>query len=107
MCGAERFQADSAPQQAANLAVSKKLHKPDFFSLTAEKPAPITPTSNGAARLLLAAEALVQVSGLNDLVRDTRYQFLPHLCGNAEPGFDRDVGSGRRGYLRLVFDIVG
>jgi hypothetical protein len=43
LCGAERFQADSAPQQAANLAVSKKLHKPDFFSLTPQKLGPITP----------------------------------------------------------------
>ena len=36
-----------------------------------------------------------------------RYQFLPQDCGNAEPGFDRDVGSGGRSFLRLVFDIVG
>ena len=57
--------------------------------------------------MLLAAEALVQVSGLNDLDIDTKYQVLPHLCGNAEPGFDRDVGSWRRGSLRLFFDIVG
>ena len=57
--------------------------------------------------MLLAAEALVQVSGLNDPVIGTIYQVLPHLCGNAEPGFDRDVGSWRRGSLRLFFDIVG
>ena len=57
--------------------------------------------------MLLAAEALVQVSGLNDPLSGTKYQVLPHLCGNAEPGFDRDVGSWRRGCLRLFFDIVG
>ena len=57
--------------------------------------------------MLLAAEALVQVSGLNDLREDTTYQFLPRMSGNAEPGFDRDVGSGGRRFLRLVFDIVG
>jgi hypothetical protein len=52
-----------AVQHGGNLGLSKKLHKADFFSLTLRKGAPITPTSNGAARLLLAAEALVQMSG--------------------------------------------
>ena len=43
-------------------------------------------------------------------VRDEtlRYQFLPRFCGgNAEAGFDRDVGSGGRSFLRRFFDIVG
>ncbi len=44
--------------------------------------------------MLLAAEALVQVSGLKDLKVDTTYWFLSQFCGNAETRFDRDVGSG-------------
>jgi hypothetical protein len=42
----------------------RKKHKTQKTALTGEICAPITPTSNGAARLLLAAEALVQMSGL-------------------------------------------
>jgi hypothetical protein len=42
----------------------QKKHISRNIALTAENHTPITPTSNGAARLLLAAEALVQMSGL-------------------------------------------
>ena len=64
MCAAERFPAVFALLMTGNLGGSKKLHKSPKSALTPRKLAPITPTSNGAARLLLAAEALVQMSGL-------------------------------------------
>ena len=87
---------------------SKKLHKADFFALTAIGVGPITPLiERGGA---VASGGRVARSGVMVLTAfrlAPRYQFLPHLCGNSEPGFDRDVGSGRRGFLRLVFDIVG
>ena len=43
LCDAGSLDRDFAPQHAANLEVSKKLHKADLFSLTPENDGPITP----------------------------------------------------------------
>jgi len=61
--------------------------------LTAENVAPITPTSNGAARLLLAAEALVQMSGLKRDFTDIQYRDFSALIGGMlEPGLTGMLG---------------
>ena len=57
--------------------------------------------------MLLAAGALVQVSGLNDLFVTPYIGFFRFVGGIAEPGFDRDVGSWGRIFVRRFFDIVG
>jgi hypothetical protein len=43
LCRPGPFRTDFAPQQTGNLGISKKLHKPDFFSLTPQIVGPITP----------------------------------------------------------------
>ena len=65
------------------------------LSLTPRKLAPITPTSNGAARLLLAAEALVQMSGLKRDCLDIQEQvFSALLVGCLSQGLTGMLGLG-------------
>ena len=107
-CAAEGFLVVFARQTTGNLAVSKKLHKTFKSSLTPRKLAPITPTSNGAARLLLAAEALVQMSGLKRDRFDIQDQvFSALLVGCLSQGLTGLLGLGGRDLFRLFFDIVG
>ena len=86
----------------------EKKHISRKTALTPRKLAPITPTSNGAARLLLAAEALVQMSGLKRDLYDIQDQvFSALLVGCLSQGLTGMLGLGGRDLFRLFFDIVG
>jgi hypothetical protein len=103
LCAAELFSLVFAVQGTGNLGVSKKLHNRGFFSLTPPEAAPITPTSNGAARLLLAAEALVQMSGLKRDFLDIQYRDFSALIGGMlEPGLTGMLGL-ETGFVPSVF----